>query len=40
MNERLAQALYALGCLLCPRLCDFIDQAVLGHSPLNPEENP
>ncbi|WP_268930173.1 hypothetical protein [Nocardioides potassii] len=40
MNPRLAAALYALGCLFCPRLCDFIDQAVLGHSPLNLEETP
>lgn len=40
MNEQLARVLYTLGCLFCPRLCDFIDQAVLGHSPLNPKENP
>lgn len=36
----LRAALYALGCLFAPRLCDFIDQAVLGRSPLNPEETP
>lgn len=39
MSERLARALFALGCLVSPRLCDFIDQAVLGHSPLNPQEH-
>ena len=33
--------LYALRCLgyvLFRPLCDFVDQAVLGHSPLNPKE--
>lgn len=33
-------ALALLGYVLFRPLIEFVDQAVLGHSPLNPKENP